>query len=321
MQIALDESGNRISAENAQKGNLYRCPICNGAVILKQGSIKDAHFAHESNKCIDHWHYDMSEWHRNMQSRFPEGQREIVITYNGETHRADILFGNQIIEFQHSAISADEIARRNSFYRSAGYSIAWVFDLQEQYDAGRIMPCDRFDGIGFRWSRPKAVFKCFPIPHENDKNLVLYFYWVEYDGEEQFNRVIWSRHENGVPNFKEFIVSSYGIESNNPTSPRKVSEFFITCADLLNEHLATIPFRYSLKCSGPRGRPRDSYVCPRTGAFGIKQSGEKACSYCRYCAAIQSIPKGFQAYCCYPNQVNTVDESHPGYECSGIPQF
>ena len=63
---------------------------------------------------MDDWKYDMSEWHRGWQSRFPENVREIVVEHRGECHRADILMGGYVIEFQHSPISAGEFERRKT---------------------------------------------------------------------------------------------------------------------------------------------------------------------------------------------------------------
>ena len=139
MQIAMDEDGKRILAYNTKVGDNFLCPICGGDVILRRGSINIEHFAHRPNECCaDNWHYDMSEWHYSMQERFPEEQREVIVNYMGQTHRADILHGKQIIEFQHSPISIEELEERNNFYNAAGYSVAWVFDVQSQYDSKAI---------------------------------------------------------------------------------------------------------------------------------------------------------------------------------------
>lgn len=59
-----------------------------------------------------------------------------------------------------------------------------------------------------------------------------------------------------------------------------------------------------------KGHPRSVYICPKTNVFGLKLYGETACSYCRYCAAIKEMPKGFESYCCYPYQVNEVTEEN-----------
>ena len=174
MNIAIDDKGNRITASSAVKGEIYKCPLCNAEVIVKQGEINIDHFAHKSHECLDSWHYDMSEWHYSMQNRFPEEQREVVVRHNGEIHRADILFGKQVVEFQHSQISIEEVKKRNKFYRDAGYDIAWVFDVQQQFDAGQIEDVE-YDGASmYKWSNPKRMLQCFPMPKEYNKNLVIY---------------------------------------------------------------------------------------------------------------------------------------------------
>ena len=157
----------------------------------------------------------MSEWHYYMQKRFPEEQREIVVKYMGQTHRADILHRNQIIEYQHSPISIEELEERNNFYNAAGYSVAWVFDIQEQFDSGAITMMDHDSALMYKWSNPKRCLRCFPQPKEYNKKLVIYLYWIDEDGYECFNRVIWSRGDCGCPDFKIFIVSEYVIGSDN----------------------------------------------------------------------------------------------------------
>ena len=323
MQVAIDKDGKKTFAYNAIKENNYICPICGGSVNLREGSINAVHFAHKpNNKCDDNWNYDMSEWHYTMQNRFPEEQREIVVKHNGQTHRADILFRNQIIEFQHSPISIDELEERNYFYNTAGYSVAWVFDVQEQYDSKAITIMYHDSALKYKWSNPKRCLQCFPQPNEYNKELVIYLYWMDEDGYEWFNRVIKSTGDYECPNFKEFIVSKYGMDSNNTESLLSVGDFFITKGDRLKNLLSGLKYRYEVKYSGVKERPRNDYVCPKTNIFGkIKLYGETGCLYCRFCAVIEELSNGFKSYCCYPNQVNEVTEEHPGYECSNVPKF
>lgn len=323
MLVAMDRDGNRVFAEEAEKITDYYCPTCGNRVILKRGNINCSHFAHQSNECEDKWHYDMSEWHCTMQSRFDENFREVVVKYRGIVHRADVLSGNKIIEFQHSPIAQDEIIERNRFYRAAGYKVAWVFDLQEQYDSGSIQSVDRDDSaIMYKWNNPKRFLQCFPIPKEWYKDLVLFFYWIDEGGYEWFNRVIWSTNDGEIPDFKRFIVSEFSDVFEMEDCERlQIERFFETKTDLLNKRLAEVKARYSIKQSGVKGYPQKDYICPRTGKFGLKKYGETACTYCRYCAAIKLQSSGFSSYCCYPVQVNEVDETHPGYECSGVPEF
>lgn len=48
MNIAIDDKGNRITASSAVKGEIYKCPLCNVQVIVKQGGINIDHFAQKA---------------------------------------------------------------------------------------------------------------------------------------------------------------------------------------------------------------------------------------------------------------------------------
>lgn len=324
MKIALDINKNRISAEDARRDAEYVCPICGGKVILKQGKINTPHFAHVATDCEDTWNYDMSEWHYSMQECFDVTQREVIVKHNGQVHRADVLSGNKIIEFQHSPISYDEISERNEFYSSAGYQIAWVFDVQEQYDSGAISCCDKDDAIMYRWNNPKRCLQCFPAPKEYNKNIVLFLYWVDDYGYTNFNRVIWSTEDDGEPNFKRFIVSEYSIvfDDENDNIKLHIDDFFETKGDLLRKRLKEVGCSYVIKQAGVKKLPQHNYICPKTHKFGLQRFGEQGCKYCKHCAALEIKQGGrFNVYCCYPKEVNDTNTGHPGYECAGVPEF
>lgn len=130
MFIAFNESGERVEIRDAAKNNKYFCPVCGESLTIRAAdslAVK-MHFAHKRGTQCDDWKHDMSEWHYNWQQRFPKEFREVVIENNGEKHRADILIGNTVIEFQHSPITGEEINKRNQFYTSCGHSVFWVFD-------------------------------------------------------------------------------------------------------------------------------------------------------------------------------------------------
>lgn len=135
MFIALDEAKQRTSIEKATKLNSYFCPICGEPLILRaENSLAvKKHFAHKrGTNCLDDWSHDMSEWHLSWQEKFPEDCREVVVEKDGIKHRADVLINNTVIEFQHSPIKSEEIAKRNDFYMSCGYHVVWVFDAEGQ---------------------------------------------------------------------------------------------------------------------------------------------------------------------------------------------
>ena len=74
----------------------------------------------------------MSEWHINWQNKFPEHFIEIPIG----PHRADaITTSGHVVEFQHSALSIDEIGERERFY---GERMVWVWDAVDAEDSGRL---------------------------------------------------------------------------------------------------------------------------------------------------------------------------------------
>ena len=148
MYIALKEDGTRVVAEkNIPRDKQYRCPVCGGDVRLRAGDTNSPHFAHvRLQDCPDDFHKPMTEWHRAWQELFPIDNREIVITHNGETHRADVLYCGTVIEFQHSEISEHEFRRRNNFYTAAGYKVVWIFDAIDVVTSGRL------DGSGNEWN-------------------------------------------------------------------------------------------------------------------------------------------------------------------------
>ena len=135
MFIAWDADKQRISIENATKDKEYFCPICGESLTIRatDSLAVRTHFAHKRGTlCFDDWNHDMSEWHFNWQKQFPEQCREVVIEKDGIKHRADIFINNTVIEFQHSPITGEEIAKRNSFYLSRGHNVVWVFDATDK---------------------------------------------------------------------------------------------------------------------------------------------------------------------------------------------
>ena len=111
MFIALDTNRNRISIENAIKGNQYFCPICGEILTIRatESLAVKTHFAHKRGTiCYDDWKHDMSEWHLSWQRQFPEQYREVVIEKNGIKHRADICINGTVIEFHHGYRGYDD---------------------------------------------------------------------------------------------------------------------------------------------------------------------------------------------------------------------
>lgn len=170
MYVARDINGNRVYADEADKNTEYFCPVCNGKVIPHQGELVVWHYAHKAS-CIDSWHYDMSDWHKNWQSRFPKEKQEVVMTYNGKTHRADVCMDNYVIEFQHSEISYSEIIDRNEFYNKLRYKVIWVFDFAGVYEKpGGIIG---YKEGTYRWQYPNRSITA--IKPQNNRDVAILF--------------------------------------------------------------------------------------------------------------------------------------------------
>ena len=136
MIYALNEQNERIKASDAEKGKRYLCPNVdceNRDLILKQGDIRIAHFAHKSRKeCLSE---PERESHilgkKQLQSLLNLGD-EFVEYYGIEGVRPDILYGTYAIEVQCSHITTKEVKRRNKIYTANGYTPIWIF-LEDQF--------------------------------------------------------------------------------------------------------------------------------------------------------------------------------------------
>ena len=194
---AKEKNGEPILINNAIKGNVYFCPTCGEPLTIKAQKSKAVkpYFSHKKGTlCTDTWHYDMSEWHRTWQEKFPEECREVVVEKNGVMHRADVLINKTVIEFQHSPITYEEILERNNFYLSCGYRVVWVFDAMsptykiknknKNNNCIDPMKCKEND---LCWNRAKSQFK--PIFKNGVKVYIQYKTTVftqrqEYNGKE-----------------------------------------------------------------------------------------------------------------------------------------
>lgn len=158
MFTALTKENERVSIEEAIPGETYYCPVCRNMVAVKAANSNNVrtHFWHKGKHCLDNWKYDMSDWHFEWQSKFPIENREVVVEKDGVVHRADILINNTVIEFQHSRISGEEFESRNSFYKSCGYRVVWLFDATDRM---------KIDDCGdLVWKKKTTMFSSMRTP-------------------------------------------------------------------------------------------------------------------------------------------------------------
>lgn len=174
MYIALNNKNERVHIKHVDPNEDYHCPICGYGLCIRDGDIRQKHFAHKPgayNYCddvkSDVWKSDMSEWHREWQNQFPIAYQEIVLEQNGEKHRADVKVGNIIVEFQHSPISKEAFDKRNRFYTSTGCKLIWLFDLSEDFEEKNYITWDILKKC-YKWKQYKRNFKgCDPSQNNN----------------------------------------------------------------------------------------------------------------------------------------------------------
>lgn len=164
MIVAIDKDFNRIHIEDAVAKQECYCPYCGERLFQKKGEIRRHHFSHMPNTvCKDSWAgtYDMSDWHYDWQNSVPKANQEVLLALGEIKHRADVLIGRTVTEFQRSDMSSKAFSDRNNFYFNLGYKVIWVFDFQEQYATGRLH-CDA-DKKTFHWTKPRNTFNLYEI--------------------------------------------------------------------------------------------------------------------------------------------------------------
>ena len=164
MIVAIDKDFNRIHIEDAVAKQECYCPYCGERLFQKKGEIRRHHFSHmPKSVCKDTWadSYDMSDWHYDWQNSVPKDNQEVLLALGEIKHRADVLIGRTVTEFQRSNMSSKVFSDRNNFYFNLGYKVIWVFDFQEQYASGRLWCED--DKKTFHWTKPRNTFNLYEI--------------------------------------------------------------------------------------------------------------------------------------------------------------
>ncbi len=202
MLFAYDHNDNRIFIDDTHSNCEYYCPYCGAPLITKKGEIRQHHFAHKANHlCSDSWErthsYDISEWHNDWQSQFPKSNQEIKLILGDTKHRADVMIGRTVIEFQHSIMPAASFDDRNNFYFNLGYKVVWLFDLSDLYAYGHLSYQSIENGLLFSWRNPKKAFNCYDV-----KSGCIDLFFQIKDGEEKCIVRITDVSEHGFEQFE-----------------------------------------------------------------------------------------------------------------------
>lgn len=310
MLYAIGADNQRVYADDATKDSVYYCPICGAEVFLRMGEVYVHHFAHKACSCADSWNYDMSEWHKRMQARFPKEMREVVMEKGGVKHRADVLFSDVVIEFQHSHISTSEFNDRNEFYLSLGYRVAWVFDVSAVSKENIRKHWAKPDI--YRWKHPLRVLQSV-IPQfsktisillcsssitqadntgtENDEAIIF----------DKIQRINWACLDGGIPTYR--YISMNDDLCLTLSSEMDPDELFLAPRDFVRNYLAKNG-PYQIKCPEDSGLGIDSCRCSIDGRY-ITDSLCSSCSFCllKEKLILESSEQNAIYYCAFPRAV------------------
>lgn len=128
----------RVEATGASKGPIYRCPGCGSELVLKQGRIVVAHFAHRPPVGCS-WARGETAAHmaaknvlaRSIRKRGYRAELEFIVTGLPGDRRADVAAWSRkglmvAMELQHTSISLQDIERRAFSYAGAGIAQMWI---------------------------------------------------------------------------------------------------------------------------------------------------------------------------------------------------
>ncbi|HGN1705466.1 MULTISPECIES: competence protein CoiA [unclassified Providencia] len=150
MLTANTDLGDRIVAKEAvKKGVRYFCPECHSEVILKQGKVLTAHFAHKPPVSC-YYGSGESEQHRRAKEeiskalQFWEDTEYVEIEKSFGDVRADIyaVIRNVkvAIEIQKSTLTPEIIVKRTEAYTKKGIYILWIALADERINKYSYIP-------------------------------------------------------------------------------------------------------------------------------------------------------------------------------------
>jgi len=116
------------------KGERTTCEGCGGVLNAVMPQFNAAHWRHKGGDC-DPWSEAEGEWHRMWKSLFRPEHCEVFMRdpHSQEIHRADVMCPGEgakgvVLELQHSHISEEERAARETFY-TRDHRMFWLLNM------------------------------------------------------------------------------------------------------------------------------------------------------------------------------------------------
>lgn len=202
MFFANDKNNCRKRADETYSNQEYYCPFCGAPLTVRKGDERRHHFAHRPGHiCKDSWErnnsYNTSPWHNDWQNCFPMDNQEVKLTFGETVHRADVMVGRTVVEFQRSNMAANAFEDRNNFYGNLGCKVVWLFDLRDVFQQGLLQYKEQGDTLFFTWKYPRKAFNSYDIKNGN----IDLFFQLTDDADASIVQVT-NVSENGFEKFE-----------------------------------------------------------------------------------------------------------------------
>ncbi|KRN31059.1 competence protein transcription factor [Liquorilactobacillus mali] len=178
---ALDDDGRLIWASDAINGDNYYCPFCHSKLLIRNGTLKRNHFAHQKKAChsfsegetVEHLQgkmalaklFERDGYGTEIESYFPELRQrpDIVIQKN---------FQKGIIEFQCAPVSVSKMRARSKGYKKAGFKFLWILGQQYLLKKKMTQQIAKF----LKWNRSQGYYLIYYL---TNKKIFRVFYNIQ----------------------------------------------------------------------------------------------------------------------------------------------
>ena len=206
------------------------CPITNQPMFAKCGQYKIWHWSYYPNSIqIQTNKENETEWHINWKKYFDKNYIEIIHTDKlGNIHIADYDDTVNLIEFQHSPISSQELKTRELFYTSINRNMIWIVDAEARlnYQPKKIVTQVVNFKLPFcsKQHREEILKHSFNVTLGNiiiNHSEVNKYNWKMYDGGTEFQEINYNQNvidylnQNNLTNkIIDFIQTETSTEYN-----------------------------------------------------------------------------------------------------------
>ena len=224
--IAKNSEGKLISALETElnREETYRCPGCQGSVLLRQGQVMSPHFAHKSLQDCQFFSENESAQHLSLKavlykSLVNYGEKvciEKVLPELGQI--ADLFVGDSLaLEVQCSRLSQKRLRERTRAYQQVGYEVRWLLG-EDLWLGWRLTGLQR----DFLYFTAKIGFHLWELDWKREEIRLKYLIYEDIFGRVYYLTKTWSLTEN-LMTVLRFPYQAERVETYQVPQRKKVS--------------------------------------------------------------------------------------------------